>query len=103
MINGFVLNVVWTVVVAVYLISSWMLCKSEKGGRCLLGLILFTFYITIAFDAIRLYLADLDSWFPFTEGVFYGTIGSLIVYGVIIWISVFYFIKDKACTDSSTK
>lgn len=40
--------------------------------------------ITIAIDAIRLYLADLDSWFPFTEGIIYGTIGSLIIYGVII-------------------
>lgn len=44
--------------------------------------------ITIAIDAIRLYLADLDSWFPFTEGVFYGTIGTAILYGVLIWISV---------------
>ena len=88
MIHRLVFYVVWTVAVAVYLISSWMLCKSDKGGRCLLGLVLFTFYITIAIDAIRLYLADLDSWFPFTEGVIYGTIGTAILYGVLIWVSV---------------
>lgn len=61
MIHRLVFYVVWAVVVAVYLISSWMLFKSDKGGRCLLGLVLFTFYITIAIDAIRLYPADFDS------------------------------------------
>ena len=70
---------------------------------CLPGIVLFTFYITIAFDAIRLYLTDLNPWFPFTEEVFYGTIGSLIVYGVMIWISALYFKITKACNDSPTK
>ncbi len=72
--NGAGHYIIWTIVVSVYLIVAWMLFNSEKGGRCLLGLFMFSFYATVLFDALRV-LVDCDPWFPFTVSVIHSSLG----------------------------
>ena len=78
---------IWSIVVSVYLIEAWMLCKSEKGGLSLLGLIMLVFYSCILFDGLRVITGE-TSCFPFTVGVCHGTIGTVLIYGAVFWIAI---------------
>lgn len=80
--------VIWSLAVSVYLIAAWMLSKSEKGGRCLTGFLMFVSYTFIMFDALRVVLVDNDPWFPITQGVIHGTIGTILLYGLVVWIAI---------------
>ncbi len=88
--------IIWSIAVSVYLISAWMLSKSDKGSRCLTGFLMFVLYAVIMFDAMRVVLAESDPWFPITRGVIHGTIGTILLYGVVVWIAIIYALIKKS-------
>ena len=65
-----------------------MLIKSEKGGRCLTGFLMFVSFAVIMFDALRVVLAETDPWFPFTSSVILGTIGTILLYGMVVCFAI---------------
>ena len=42
--HGIAYYITWTVIVLIYVITSYMLYHSEKGGYALLGVLMFCFY-----------------------------------------------------------
>ena len=94
--NGAGHYIIWTIVVSAYLVTAWMLFESEKGGRSLLGFVLFNLYVVILFDAMSVLIADSDPWFPFTVSVVHGSIGAVLLYGAVIWISIIVINVRKA-------
>ena len=93
---GLVHCIIWSIAVSVYLISAWMLCKSEKGGRCLTGFLMFVSYTVIMYDALRVVLAETDPWFPFTSSVIHGTIGTILFYGMLVWFAIIDALVKKS-------
>jgi len=92
--HGIAYYITWTVIVLIYLIAVYMLFHSEKGGLVLLGLLMFASYGVLLIDLARMLLGYLE-WFLITEGVGYGTLGSVFVYGAIVWITVLLSIIRK--------
>lgn len=88
--------IIWSIAVSVYLISAWMLIKSEKGGRCLTGFLMFVSFAVIMFDALRVVLAETDPWFPFTSSVIHGTIGTILLYGMAVWFAIIDALVKKS-------
>lgn len=66
--HGIVYYIAWTVIVLIYMIASFMLFHSEKGGLVLVGLLMFYFYAILLID-IALLLIGYVEWFGITEGV----------------------------------
>ena len=85
--HGIAYYITWTVIVLIYLIAAFMLYHSKKGGLVLLGLLMYFFYIMLLFDCARIMIGQID-WFPISESVGYGSLGGLLVYGVIVWIAI---------------
>lgn len=79
---------IWSIAVSVYLIAAWMLSKSEKGCRCLIGFLMFVSYSVIMFDALRVVLAESNPWFPITRDVIHGTIGTILLYGMVVCFAI---------------
>ena len=85
--HGIAYYIIWTVIVLIYVITSYMLYHSEKGGYALLGVLMFCFYAILLMDVARLLLGYVE-WFGITEGVGYGSLGGILVYGAIVWIAI---------------
>lgn len=88
--------IIWTIAVSAYLVTAWMLFKSEEGGRSLLGFVLFNLFVVVLFDALRVLIADSDLWFPFSISVIHGSLGAVLLYGAVIWISIIVINVRKA-------
>ena len=48
------------------------------------------------FDALRVLIADSDLWFPFSISVIHGSLGAVLLYGAVIWISIIVINVRKA-------
>ena len=92
--HGIAYYITWTVIVLIYVITSYMLCHSEKGGYALLGVLMFCFYAILLMDVARLLLGYVE-WFGITEGVGYGSLGGILVYGAIVWIAIITSLVKK--------
>lgn len=93
--HGIAYYITWTVVVIIYHIAAFMLYHSEKGVFVLFGLLMYSFYIMLLLDCARIMIGHID-WFPISESVGYGSLGGLLVYGVIVWIAIISsFVKRK--------
>ena len=92
--HGIAYYIIWTVFVLIYLIAAYMLFHSEKGGYALLGVLMFCFYVILLMDVARLLLGYVE-WFGITEGVGYGSLGGILVYGAIVWITIISSLVKK--------
>lgn len=92
--HGIAYYIIWTVIVLIYVITSYMLYHSEKGGYALLGVLMFCFYAILLMDVARLLLGYVE-WFGITEGVGYGSLGGILVYGAIVWIAIIASLVKK--------
>lgn len=92
--HGIAYYIIWTVIVLIYVITSYMLYHSEKGGFALLGVLMFCFYAILLMDVARLLLGYAE-WFGITEGVGYGSLGGILVYGAIVWIAIIASLVKK--------
>ena len=92
--HGIAYYIIWTVIVLIYVMTSYMLYHSEKGGYTLLGVFMFCFYAILLMDVARMLLGYVE-WFVITEGVGYGTLGSAFVHGAVVWITVLLSIFRK--------
>lgn len=92
--HGIAYYIIWTVIVLIYVITSYMLNHSEKGGYTLLGVLMFCFYAILLMDVARLLLGYVE-WFGITEGVGYGSLGGILVYGAIVWIAIIASLVKK--------
>ena len=92
--HGIAYYTIWTVIVLIYVITSYMLYHSEKGGYALLGVLMFCFYAILLMDVARLLLGYVE-WFGITEGVGYGSLGGILVYGAIVWIAIIASLVKK--------
>ena len=92
--HGIAYYITWTVIVLIYVITSYMLYHSEKGGYALLGVLMFCFYAILLMDVARLLLGYVE-WFGITEGVGYGSLGGILVYGAIVWIAIITSLVKK--------
>ena len=92
--HGIAYYIIWTVIVLIYVITSYMLYHSEKGGYTLLGVLMFCFYAILLMDVARLLLGYVE-WFGITEGVGYGSLGGILVYGAIVWIAIIASLVKK--------
>lgn len=92
--HGIAYYIIWTVIVLIYLIAAYMLFHSEKGGHVLLGLLMFGSYVVLLIDLGRMLLGYLE-WFSITEGVGYGSLGGILIYGIIVWVAIISSLVKK--------
>ena len=92
--HGIAYYITWTVIVLIYLEAAYMLFHSEKGCLVLLGLLMFCSYAILLIDVARLLMGYLE-WFGITEGVGYGSLGGILVYGAIVWIAIITSLVKK--------
>ena len=92
--HGIAYYITWTVIVLIYVIAAYMLYHSEKGGYALLGVLMFCFYAILLIDMARMIVGYVE-WFGITEGVGYGSLGGILVYGAIVWISLITSLVKK--------
>ena len=92
--HGFAYYITWTLIVLMYVIAAYVLYHSEKGGFALLGALMFCIYTVLLIDAARLLMGYVE-WFGITEGIGYGSIGGILVYGAIVWIAIIASLVKK--------
>ena len=92
--HGIAYYITWTVIVLIYMIAAYMLFHSEKGGYVLLGALMFCFYAVLLIDVARLLMGYYE-WLGITEGVGYGSLGGILVYGAVVWIAIISSLVQK--------